>query len=1107
MGPTGLEKLDAEQPKASALNVPELPSPESLEAPHGVPAELDTTRDGNLPNASKLKTLAAPPEYVSKNPMAGLKHVALATAGDPLQGPSAGTYFEPSEHQFTADMGPVLKARGVFPGSPQFVDAYAEYADRKWQQAYQQAQATDTPLTRVKYVQHSGAWDKLKDFVAQSADEGSAFAKGYVNGLAPGSVAATGAASDLATGRNDVDADREQAYRDPGAAAAGETLGAIDPRSLLSKTAGVIGKVGKYLPGMIGRLGTAALAGAGAADVGLAGNAIGQGLGDAAHGRSLDDAKSSFTSHLLGSSLIGSGAGVFGQLGAEGADAYRASLRRGQLGGEVGSLEAGGGATDLLRGIKSPKEVEANVEAARPPVPGENKQEPTGSALELQAGKVQGPIAKQNVDDYAEFKQRAAAENQAEIDRDPNLREPKPTKATANAVVDLVKARTQPEGRDVEFLPGASQSLPGRNNGPFIDLAKKFWKPRLALGIDAAQAARANGGRVVSMADAEALGYPIKDLRAGTAMNAEGVPNGAPEIPDEPVDVTKALPRYSKDQLASGSGDVGDASPEQAEAIKRYTFGKRNPGDTDLIDSYLQAAPVSPLPHVYRGIALPADDAADFLANGTFDTGATPTSVSSDPITARSFAARNQNPGDVAITLKLKHTSARNVQPFADKQVSVEKELMLPSRRKFEIESKVRDPSNPDGWIVTAREVPSEPGNASTTEEVFGRPADKLTPGPTSLLKPRPGRAFKTPTGPVGSDWFDQAKAAETVALNSGDYAVDDPFAAQRSGSGKSPPADTPTTPDASAEPGSPSVRPNGPPSELRPPPLPPPSGPKARPGVPDSEYRVVLEPREYNAADFEKLVEALDDAAKADRKGAHVDPAWKDFQRSIRQDREQFGQRWVDLKAAHHAEKTALEQRAGHANLGDSPSTYEEMPANAQKSYNAGLVNFGSRGSAAESNAALRSLAERAGVKSELETLRAQRARDALTEKATPALHEGVGVGGAFARLGGLVPAMKLRADAAARAVSRGPEGTSGFDPSKLSPELLSLVRKGAPIAREVKPAGPLLNVFSMGRGALGLKAGSGYNATRDRGASAKTLSPEETKYLEKLLAATEAP
>lgn len=1098
---SGVDRLDATAPKEQSINVPELPTEAPAAETLGVPAEIDTTRDASLPNASGLKVLAAPPEYAPKNPLRTVAHIATAIAGDPLDGPSAGMFFEPSKAQFQADMGDVLKARGISPeDSPhEYETAYNEYRDRQWAKAYQQAQTEDRPLTRAAFVHRSGQWEKLAGMLETIPDVASTFAKGYVNGLVPGSRDALGAASDVATGRNDVGADREQAARNPTAAGVGEFMGSISPASLLSRVAGAAyAPVSRLLPGVIGKGAAAAAGGIAAGDTDLTLRSAGQAAGDIAHGGNADTAKDQFTRRIIPTTLLSGLGGAVGEGIAEGASSYRRGLRAGPLGGELGNLEAGGGSTDLVRGIKPPPEVEANIEAARPPVPGENKPTPAGSALEIQASKLQGPITSENASSQKALRQSIAAEESAAYDADPALQKPVPVKKTANAAVDLLKARSQPEAEGAAFVPAQGDALPARNNSPFRDFAMKLWKPKLVLGVDAARAAEASGGKVVSLDEARQLGFQV-----GSLPDAEGVPIDAPPIPDTPsglgfpaANPVETLPRYPKEALASAPSSR--ATPEQAAAIKRYTFGKRDTGDEQLIDSYLRNSDPSPsIPHVYRGIVLPKEEAAAFLNQDVIDMGPGVASASVDPVVARSFVARNQEPGSVGVTLKLETQSARDIRHLADSQVGAEKEFLLPGDTKFQVVSRHSDPTNPGNYIVVAREVPAP--RASSTEEVFGRPADKILPG----VAPRRPRVPKERPAPIpGSDWDNPAEQEARFNYIFEDQ-PQDRRAVPRSDDitptrvSNSPPMRPPAPPPSRGAPA-------GPPSEIlaaATPSPPPPSIPGPPPGVPDREYRVVLEPREYDAKKFEELVGSVDHAAKAGREGAAVDPAWKDFQRAVREDREQFGPEWSAMKARHHEALTALEQRAGHANI-RGEHTYSEMDANAQKSFNSGLVNYGAKGTSAESNQALRSLAEKAGVMHELETLRAQRATESLSQEATPSLRESAGMGGMFTRVGGLGTAIKIRADAAARGLSRGTYGSASLRTSDISPELLDLVRRGAPVSREVTNGRRLPGVVGMGGGALGLKVGSVYNGS-DRTTS-KSLTPEQVKYLEKLLDAT---
>lgn len=1061
------------------------------------PAGMDVSRDLYLPTASKLNALKAPPEYVAKNPLAGIKHVLGATAADPLEGPGAGVYHEPTEQKFQADMTPVLNARGIQQGSAEYQDAFNEYKDRKWLQAYQDAEKNDTPLTRAEYVDHSGAWDQLKDALRELPDVASSFAKGYASG---GTLHATEAL--------ETEADREQSRRDPFARGAGELAGAFNPGSVVARGASYLGKGIKYLPGLAGRVLGGAGVGAAAGGADLAGREGARALRDVAGGGTATAAKEEFEQSLPGAMGIGGLLGGAGSLIAEGANALQ--KRTLATTPEIGQLRRGGGDTDALLGVTPGKEIAGNLEAAREPIPGEAKTPPVGNATELAAKKVQGPLADANAGAHRWAHERIASEQGAAIEANPKLREQLPANNTANAAVEWALSKLQPEARP-SYLPGVSKPLsaevlPAADIAEVQRIAPRLWKPRVVLAVDADSVGNRALGKAITLDEARRLGLDVGGLSKELSPET-GVPLDAPPIPEEPVDVTKILPRYSKEQLAQSAGSV-PVAPGEADALRRYTFGKREPGDRDLVARFLEKAPVSPLPHVYRGLTITADEAADFLRQPTFETDSSPTSVSSDPIVARSFVARNQEPGDVGITLKLEHTSARDIQASAAGRVSVEKELLLPGNRKFEIVSKVKDPTNPDGWIVTAREVPADAPKAGlTAEDVFGVKPEKVPPAPPGTsLAARPGRAFKTPPGPPpveGDPFGTEAKRTEATALHLGSYEVKDPFGGWGSTvpSGQTPP-ETPTRP-ASAESSAASATPSGPPPELRTPaaatrpvpPMgapPPPSSP-ALGGIPESEYRVILEPRRFDAKTFEEILGDVDRKAKAGSATATPDPAWKQLQRAVREDREQFGPEWSKLIAKHHELLNNVEQRSYHAGIIEK-KPYSEMQGSSQQTMNGKLVDFPG---GADSQKALRSLAAEADpqVLRDLEVLGGQNAYSKLRGMASPKIGETIGSGGLAGHLRGFGPAVKLRADALARGVSAGPTG----EPT-VTPRVVDFVRKNAPRVR------PLAGATAMGNGALGLKAGSVYGSTRDRAAAQADLNPSEQQFLDQLIQAVQA-
>lgn len=950
-GPEG-PNVPALPPESSVYKFPALG--EQVNAP-GAP---DPNIDLSLPNASKLKQFSAPAEYVAKNPLNGVKHIAAATLGDPLDGPQANTYREPSQEQFVNDQGALLKARGIpfDPRDERFADQFAEYKDRKWQQAYQKAAAADLPLTRAEYVQHSGAWDKLKDAVVDAADMGSAFAKGYARAATLHGTDVLAAVSDKLSGRDDVGSDRAQTERDPYAEGAGELAGATrtgGPLASITEGAASIGA--KIIPGAAGRIAGAALGGAVAGEAENAARSVAQGLGDMAHGRSGESAKDNFTSHLLGSGLIGGGLGAVGGVAAEGAGAVRKWVRpgTGDLAREIKANDLGGGATDVIRGVVPSKAVAANIETARPPLPGElNKPNLETTPQNVAAQKLHEPLTAQNAKDNADFTARAERENAAAYAADPNLQQPKPARNIVDSIIDTIKKRSREEtGAEI---PSPDEALVAHDNKPLVSLLRQATKAKVVTAVEAANEAQATGGRVVTLGEAKALGYSVSPH---TPDPETGVPPDAPAIPDEPQ--------------GPPGGSTADVFGRQAD--KPTPWNGRDLG-----------------PRAGRAKAPPAQEpGSDWDSRGRDD--------------ARFEHVRGQRPelpGDVYV-------------PTPNSNPSVPFEGPLP---KF---------ADPEARALQRYEPPDSSALAA-----------KRPPLPGESLPPRA-------PPPEATDY------AET---KSGTW---------------SPITATPAAKTAQAA------------------------------GVPDEQLRVLIEPRSFNAQKYETIISGLDDLAKAGRAQGNVDPAFKDFQRAARADREQFSPEWAELKDKHYRTKLALESRAGFANIAPGNKPHSEMSANDKKTFEGGLLGYGSTEPAKKSaNDAYRALADAAGpkVRAELETLRAQTAYDSLKTKATPNMRESAGAGGATTRIGGLGTAAKLRADAAARGVSRGPKGLPPIDPKTLSPELLALIRQGNPIGREYKPVGAMANMFSMGKGALGLKAGSVYNS----------LTPAEQKRLDGLLEAT---
>lgn len=524
--------------------------------------------DANLPSASYRKDLYADPEYISKS-HSPLATIAKNTAYDPLAGPSSTMYFEPTEQQFQVDMGPYLAAKGVLPGSDEYGTKFGEYKDRKWMKARAAAEAEDRPLTRSEYVKNSSNWDALSNFLGKTSDVATAFTYGFARGGAPGLTQAISAAG----GPDVVDADRARAARNPTADAAGAFLGSVNPRSVANKVAGAVGRLAQPAlsraatplvsrlaapaarPGAIdaiGRYGAAGFAGGAGAGVDIMANAGGEDLADRLHGRPMDrDLKNQFAARLLAGSMLGFGAGVFGEGVASAAQKYRGAIRSAtsDIGPELTNAETSGTATDLLRGLKPSSDVREMLERARGPVPGEAKLPPSGSAVEYAASRVRGPIVAQQVDEHAAALKRMEEASGAMYSRDPQLQKPRQMHEVSAEVLRELLDRGQPG--TATLLPETGEALAGRNNAPLQAFSRAIHKPRLVAEVDAGKEAARTGGRVVTLEQARRAGFKVQGLE--NEINPEtGLPHNAPPLSE--------YGRVSDSELLPDSSDMSRAT-------------------------------------------------------------------------------------------------------------------------------------------------------------------------------------------------------------------------------------------------------------------------------------------------------------------------------------------------------------------------------------------------------------------------------------------------------------------------------------------------------------------------------------------------------------------
>jgi len=561
----------AEYEEAHQAGAQSTPEPAAPPADHGFEhkpslsdydrVKPDVTRDESRPNASKQIRFTDKTEHVSKshNPLAV---IAKNMANDQLTGPSSTMYFEPTNERFEAEMGPYLAAKGIAPGSKEYGIAYAEYKDRKWEQAYQNAVATDTPLTRVEHTKQSGNWDKLGNFLGQAADVGAAFTEGYGRGFAGPSREIALSLKDKLTGRDEVSGMRERAERNPAASTVGEFMGSISPYGAFNKLTGAVGRLAKPAT-RLGRYALSGLAGGVGASTQLLANAGGQALANTLHGRPVDeDAKGQFANRLLFGSALGVGAGVFGEGAAGLANRYSKGIRAetSDIGPELTNAEASGSATHLWHGVKPSSDVERMLEKGRGPVPGEGKLPPTGRAVEYAMRDVREPIVAQQVDEHAAAVENAQRESLEAYGKDRGLRTPKTMKELVKALRYSLTSRSQPEAAS-KFIPGAGDALPARDNGPLLDFSRRIIKPRLVYSVDAAGEAARGGGDLVSLEEARRMGFNVRTPGAwssnGRAPSSFVTPERGSSLHTDVSD-SELLPTPER-----GSGTYADVSDSE----------------------------------------------------------------------------------------------------------------------------------------------------------------------------------------------------------------------------------------------------------------------------------------------------------------------------------------------------------------------------------------------------------------------------------------------------------------------------------------------------------------------------------------------------------------
>ena len=254
----------------------------------------------------------------------------------------------------------------------------------------------------------------------------------------------------------------------------------------------------------------------------------------------------------------------------------------------------------------------------------------------------------------------------------------------------------------------------------------------------------------------------------GAPSTLDAAPPPEPPVKPRLVDPREVLVRPSKEVLEAHEAAMqrvaGGVTPEEAEAVRRFSHGydeslrglQRGASESEIaagntrgaehaaeaaeslphLQSYMARMPVaSEVPYVYRGLAVSPEDAQALLTSPTIYADpvakAAATSASANPLVARSFVARNLEPGQVGVTLKLKHRSAVGTGEYAAERMRVEKELLLPGDAEFKVVNRFEDSSNPGNYIVEAEEIP--PAAAPTTPAIEPAAAAPSTPKTSDL--------------------------------------------------------------------------------------------------------------------------------------------------------------------------------------------------------------------------------------------------------------------------------------------------------------------------------------------------------------------------------------
>jgi len=352
------------------------------------------------------------------------------------------------------------------------------------------------------------------------------------------------AVTDRLLGQDEVAQTRERYERSPGAGTAGNVIGSMLPGSLPARAAGKAAKVlgpgiSRLLPGALGRYGTAAASGAVAADTEMLANTMGEIGADAIGGHDVNpEAINQLPGRLLGGALVGGVGGVVGEGLSDAALAYRNYLRAptNPLGKELPQLEAAGMTTSYGSGIEPSSQVREILERFRSGDPEKGIPPLMGNPVEYAATDVVPHVVNQAVKEQAEATARIKAETAAALASDTNLMNGQKVNEVLDTARGELLRRSQPEAAE-KYAPGKIDALGTYENEKLRKLVLSITEAKPVLAVDAAAEAARNGGRLVSVPEARALGYEVST----PGISVVPAPR-SPTIPPDP-----GVPRFDSD--------------------------------------------------------------------------------------------------------------------------------------------------------------------------------------------------------------------------------------------------------------------------------------------------------------------------------------------------------------------------------------------------------------------------------------------------------------------------------------------------------------------------------------------------------------------------------